>query len=396
MGKITGMDLSQDEIPELKGFDSFELKLGDELRGERATRGKSLLDVQREIRIKAAYISAIENCDISVFPNAGFVAGYVRSYARYLKLDPEETYRRFCEEARFEGTNPELARTTARPKAAPVVAEKAGTDSWAKKMPGFQAPKPGAARHLAALGPLTVLVAVVLGIGYGGLSVLKDIQRVEFAPIEQEPVVAGLGPELVGEAGTAGFGDSEEVALAANAASLYEKIELEIPVVEPRDGPIFAIATNEPPAMTETGEMLTADEILIPEAVLVATADTPVVSQTPHIPDVTVVATEEAWVRLYYPDGTIVFEKILAAGEQYALEESSENLLLRAGNATAVYVMVDDKPYGPLSGSGAVVKNVSVQPDQLVASYTAVGDASGSLKLAAEEWRRTNTARLSE
>ena len=51
--------------------------------------GKSLLDVQRELKIKAAYISAIENSDPTAFEIPGFVAGYVRSYARYLNLDPE-------------------------------------------------------------------------------------------------------------------------------------------------------------------------------------------------------------------------------------------------------------------------------------------------------------------
>ena len=45
----------------LKGFDDFEVSLGDMMRGERATLGKSLLDVQRDLRIKAPYIVAIEN-----------------------------------------------------------------------------------------------------------------------------------------------------------------------------------------------------------------------------------------------------------------------------------------------------------------------------------------------
>ena len=50
-----------------KGFDDYELRLGDMMRGERATMGKSLLDVQRELRIKASYIAAIENADPTVF-----------------------------------------------------------------------------------------------------------------------------------------------------------------------------------------------------------------------------------------------------------------------------------------------------------------------------------------
>ena len=89
----------------LRGFDSYEMKLGDELRGHRATLGKSLLDVQRELRIKASYIDAIENCDASVVPNKGFVPGYVRAYARYLGLDPEHVYTRFRQESGFVGQN---------------------------------------------------------------------------------------------------------------------------------------------------------------------------------------------------------------------------------------------------------------------------------------------------
>ena len=38
---------------EPKGFDDFDFKLGDRMRGERATLGKSLLDVQRDLKIKA-------------------------------------------------------------------------------------------------------------------------------------------------------------------------------------------------------------------------------------------------------------------------------------------------------------------------------------------------------
>ena len=85
-----------------KGFDAFELRLGDVMRGERATMGKSLLDVQRELRIKAAYIAAIENADPDAFDTPGFIAGYVRSYARYLGMDPDKAFASFCEESGFQ------------------------------------------------------------------------------------------------------------------------------------------------------------------------------------------------------------------------------------------------------------------------------------------------------
>jgi cytoskeleton protein RodZ len=78
-----------------------DVSLGDLLRGQRATLGKSLFDVQRELRIKAVYIAAIENCDVSAFEAPSFIAGYVRSYARFLGLDGDEIFAHFCTESNF-------------------------------------------------------------------------------------------------------------------------------------------------------------------------------------------------------------------------------------------------------------------------------------------------------
>ena len=101
---MAGTDLTPEgrgDMSRPKGFDDYEVRLGDLLRGERATLGKSLMDVQRELRINANYISAIENCDYGAFETPSFVSGFVRSYARYLKLDQEQVYRQFCEESGF-------------------------------------------------------------------------------------------------------------------------------------------------------------------------------------------------------------------------------------------------------------------------------------------------------
>ena len=61
---------STEQADKPKGFDDFELRLGDVMRGERATLAKSLLDVQRELKIKASYIAAIENAEVSSVPEA--------------------------------------------------------------------------------------------------------------------------------------------------------------------------------------------------------------------------------------------------------------------------------------------------------------------------------------
>jgi len=43
-----------DQATEIRGFDAYDVCLGDSMRGERATMGKSLLDVQRELKITSA------------------------------------------------------------------------------------------------------------------------------------------------------------------------------------------------------------------------------------------------------------------------------------------------------------------------------------------------------
>ena len=50
---------------ELKGYDSYTVTLGDKLRGERATLGKTLEDVERETRLRIEFLLGIENADIS-------------------------------------------------------------------------------------------------------------------------------------------------------------------------------------------------------------------------------------------------------------------------------------------------------------------------------------------
>lgn len=378
----------------LGGFDSFERKLGDELRGERATLGKSLLDVQRELRVKAAYISAIENCDVSVFPNASFVAGYVRSYARYLELDPEVTFARFCIEARFQSASVELGGTSAKKKKAdlqPII----DPQSWTPNMPGNgvdgRIGTTGAT--FAAAGPAVVLAAVIGILGYGAWFVLQDIQRVEFAPIEDNPMVA-FEPDNLGGASlnsSDGFMASS-IQLAADPSILYSRRELDVPVVQPRDGPIFAINPD-----ADGATVVPTDEIdLLETEVAAVTEGSPRVSETPYVPSVSIVAVQEAWVRVYQENGTIIFEKILAAGEQYSLPIDAPTAYLRAGNATAVYVMIDDEAYGPISNSDAVVRDIALLPTSVSGSMAEVADPSVALQVAAEAWRNQNVARLNQ
>lgn len=357
-----------------KGFDDFDLRLGDVMRGERATLGKSLLDVQRELKIKATYIAAIENADISAFETPGFVAGYVRSYARYLGMHPDEAFVKFCREANFEVVHGMSAAASS--PAMTAVRSRAGgemrdpfTDPNATFIPrgeSFMAQvEPG------AIGSVAVLLALIVGLGYGGWSVLQEVQRVQLAPVDQAPVVvAEIDPLGAVSAEVPMTGQPADTGLSASAGDaaldrLYRPAALDVPVMTSRDGPIAAIDPRV------NGIVGVAPE----QAATGVTADPAVQVVAANAPAVELLAVRPSWVRISAADGTVLFEKILDAGERYVVPQLEEPATLRTGNAGSIYFAVNGQTFGP-SGLGAnVVKDVALSPVALTERFAAANPA---------------------
>jgi cytoskeletal protein RodZ len=367
---------STPEIAKPKGFDDFELRLGDLMRGERATMGKSLLDVQRDLKIKATYIAAIENADVSAFETQGFIAGYVRSYARYLGMDPDAAYEKFCREANFTlahgmSSAASPARITAArnraaeirdPFADPNASFVPRGEAWLSRV------EPG------AIGSVAVLMVLIAALGYGGWSVLQEVQRVQLAPVDQAPqVVAEIDP-LGNVPGAAPLVRSApEVAVAEAPLSvaptdrmdrLYRPEALDVPVLTSRDGPIAAIDPRRP-------------EDAVAAAVQEALAEVPAAPEQTGVqvladaaPGVELLAVRPAWVRVQTADGTVLFEKILDAGERYVVPAMETPPVLRAGNSGSVYFAVNGMTYGPAAPGAQVVRNVVLSPEALMASFT--------------------------
>ena len=100
------------------------------------------------------------------------------------------------------------------------------------------------------------------------------------------------------------------------------------------------------------------------EAVFAAVADAePVLAEAAPAgpPKVIIHATGAAWIRVRDGDTPVIFEGILAAGGQFEIPQRVTTPLLRAGNAGAVYVLIDGAPYGPVGNSDRVVKNLSLR-----------------------------------
>ncbi len=72
--------------------------LGEQLRTRREELGISLEDVSAEIRIRPKYLQALEESRFSELPGRVATKGFLRNYARYLGLDPEEVLESYRQE----------------------------------------------------------------------------------------------------------------------------------------------------------------------------------------------------------------------------------------------------------------------------------------------------------
>src|SRR4051812_50134760 len=70
-------------------------ELGNTLSRARRARGLTLEDAERDTHVSRRYLNALELEDFSVFPAPVYARGFLRTYARYLGLNPEELLRVF-------------------------------------------------------------------------------------------------------------------------------------------------------------------------------------------------------------------------------------------------------------------------------------------------------------
>ncbi|QFT59809.1 hypothetical protein FIU94_13330 [Sulfitobacter sp. THAF37] len=395
IGRWSSKVIEEDTV-EPKGFDAFELRLGDVMRGERATMGKSLLDVQRELRIKASYIAAIENADPDAFDTPGFIAGYVRSYARYLNMDPDKAFASFCAESGFAVAHGMSAEASVIKK--PSFEERRmrpqEADLFARPNTPFTPVADSILSRIepSAIGSMLVLVVLIGAIGFGGWSVLQEVQRVQVAPVDQTPVVLSdldpLDGALSAAPETGGSPDAPEALDTPRADALdrlYRPQALDVPVLVARDAPISTIDPRSLGNFADTVDGRATPGIQTAELDLeglpgdpdqsatVAAAGGPVPQVVEGLADtVRMVAAYPSWVRVTAADGTVIFEKVMNKGETYEIPATEEPATLRTGESGALYFALADDCVGPVGARGAITSNLPLHQEALAELYAPV------------------------
>lgn len=89
--------------------------IGNILRTERETQGRTLTEVSKAVYIKTKYLSALEEENFAAIPGEVYVKGFIRAYASYLGMDGEELV------AQYDGPSESILLQKETPTAATEV-----------------------------------------------------------------------------------------------------------------------------------------------------------------------------------------------------------------------------------------------------------------------------------
>ena len=379
MLRIRTKNKSQLSRSRLKSFDDYVVTLGDVMRGERATLGKSLQDVEQDLRLKEVHLKGIENCDLNAFEIAGFISGYVKSYAKYLKLDPDWAFEKFCEESGFVPFHSLNSKASAMQLAIKCPQFEDEPDAH-NPLDGIKFQGPIETHFMdklnaKALGSSFVLLALIGALGYGAFSVFQQVQRVELTTIDQPAIISSdvEGASFPIDVDTIAQSVENFQPTQESLDRLYRQPALEVPILTLRDGPIADINPDTRGHFAAPPEASAPNERMVAQTKQEALPPSPppvqVVEALPA--SISVFAVKEVWLRILAADGTRILEKILAPGENFVLPQTEKAAMLaRAGNSGALYFAIDGQVFGPAGKPGEVIKNIELSSDYLNANYT--------------------------
>ena len=295
--------------------------VGQLLREARETKGLTLVEVEQETRIRLNYLEALEAEEYDRLPGDVYVRGFLRNYARFLALEPEEVL------AHYLGTEESLAASQK-------------TENKLRMDVAMDVPlEPGRRRVILWTLMAIIVAAVLIGGGYWGYRFYIQSGRLDI----QLPAFVRISA-------------TETATLTATATRIAPtptKTE-RVPTVTAT----FLKATEiaQLPDATDTPTSLPS-ATHTPTQTPAPTA-TPTVTATPTAKvyrgvEIAIVIRERSWLQVTV-DGVRVHEGVLEAGETRKWE-GSRSIVLRAGNGGGVVVKLNGELLGPLGEPGEVV-----------------------------------------
>lgn len=304
-----------------------DMVVGDILRRAREERGQSLADVERDLRIRASQIHAIEQGDIERLPGRVYAIGFVRSYAEYLQLDGNKMVSLFKAQSGSRAQNPELHF--------PIPAK----DS---KLPSL--------KLIAAS-----LIATVALIGYYNQGYQAVREELNYVPSVEEVFGEGAQDDVLPSADLVSY----EAPVEAQDSSDQNSINFAENVVgtEPAAG-----VDKEAPDNQISEQPRTTDEAVSSE-----------VSEASQ--DIILNIIESSWVEITNQEGRVIVSRVLDEGDQYFVPHRPD-LKMSLGNAGGVRVNIGEIEIGTLGQQGEVIKDIVLDATSLQEKYQPVDSST--------------------
>jgi cytoskeleton protein RodZ len=302
---------------------------GDALRQQRELLGLDLADVAAVLRIKTAYLAALEQGRPDELPGTVYAVGFMRAYAQHLGLDAGEILGRFKQASGGLAARPDL---------------------------GF--PMQLGERSMPGSGML--LVAAILAIcAYGTWYYLSTDERSRPERVAEVPALLRPKPEP---------GRTEPAAAQAQEPMAASR------TTTPAEGRSPSEATNSgsdlvdrPATLPAVSAPLPSSAALPAQTAAMAPAAGPEGAPTADAPaQIVIRAAADSWVEIRDATPSVLLRRVLKRGESYRVP-ALPGLSLRTGNAGGLEVMVDGNPVPPLGRMGAVRRNVVLEPRALIA-----------------------------
>lgn len=398
------------------GSDGVYRGVGAELRAERDRFGLLLAEVSDRLRIRVAYLEAIEEGRFGDLPGRIYAIGFLRSYAEFLGADGDVCVQMFKDEA--------------------------GTGGHSRRLE-FPVPQNENRRP----GPATLLVAVLLGAAvYGGWFVLQgeDQQTVDIVPEVPESIArqvqsftaapatstseraattsekAAVRQSQDTNGGNSGSEQGSGSLMAANAADARtESASVGIadsatparesgaadPSVtasgtEPRPGSSVSLTAVDMAPLNgsvpsvpvrqaqDDGAQVVAETVPTVENAAVEEPSVPQVAalgppplpptapRTEYVPRVFGVTNTDARIVIRATDRAQIFVKqaggrtvlphrVLQAGDEYRAPDL-DGLLIRSDNVNGLELVVDGRSLGPVGRLSDSQNNLALDPDWLL------------------------------
>jgi cytoskeleton protein RodZ len=333
--------------------------VGELLRERREELRLDIDGIGEVLRIKPAFLAALEQSRPQDLPGPTYVIGFVRAYAQHLGLDHNWVLDRYKAES---------------------AGIRARTD--------LTLPVPLGERSVPG-GPI-LLVALILAIcGYGTWYYLSTGERARPERVTAVPPALQIQPEQAAAApdGDAASSASKLGADPANptnarlssglfpgSAPASASEAATVPPAATAAAPGAAPAGNPPvpPPAAQANASAPPQTAMAPPQTPPAPAPPAGDSSAPAAGRIEIRATADCWVQVRAPDQSIVFSRVLKAGETYRVPARS-GLVMRTGNAGALAIVVDGKTAPALGPLGTLRRNVVLDPAALLGGTAVQG-----------------------